>query len=161
MTYFTEETLEKVRRVAEICIKNRLNLATAESCTGGLLSALLTEQPGASQFFTHGFVTYANAAKTSMLQVPAKMIEERGAVSEPVACLMAENAIKIAGASVAVGITGVAGPDGGTHLKPVGLVHVAVAYLGGTTLHQRHIFTGDRHAIRLQAVHTALDMLLL
>jgi len=160
MSIFSEQLVVKAKRVATLCATNKLMLATAESCTGGLLSALFTELPGASKFFTHGFVTYANEAKIAMLRIDAKMIADRGAVSEPVACAMAENALKLAQAALAVAITGIAGPDGGTPHKPVGLVHIAVAYIGGTTAHQKCNFTGDREAIRLQAVEKALDMLL-
>ena len=136
-----------------------ITLATAESCTGGLISALITEIAGSSDVFTHGFITYANAAKTSMIGVPASLITQHGAVSEPVARAMAEGALDASGASVAVAVTGIAGPGGGSAEKPVGLVHIAVARVDGETLHERHVFTGDRASVRLQTVEAALALM--
>jgi len=136
-----------------------LTLATAESCTGGLIAALLTEIPGSSDVLTHGFVTYANAAKTGMIGVPTALLAEHGAVSETVARAMAEGALDASGASIAVAVTGVAGPGGGSVEKPVGLVHMAVARVGHETTHQKHIFRGDRSAIRLHAVQAALTLI--
>ena len=137
-----------------------LKLATAESCTGGLIAALITEIAGSSDVFTHGFITYANAAKTSMVGVPASLIAQHGAVSEPVARAMAEGALDASGANIAVAVTGVAGPGGGSAEKPVGLVHIAVALVDGKTMHQRHVFRGDRASVRLQTVEAALLLLL-
>lgn len=145
------ETLMAQARAAGV------HIATAESCTGGLIAALLTDIPGSSAVFTHGYITYANAAKTAMLGVPEALIQQHGAVSEHVAKAMAEGAHQQAGA-LAVAVTGIAGPGGGTTQKPVGLVHVAAAN-GKTTLHQRYEFAGDRSAIRLQSVEAALIML--
>ena len=137
-----------------------LKLATAESCTGGLIAALITEIAGSSDVFTHGFITYANAAKTSMVGVPASLIAQHGAVSEPVARAMAEGALDASGANIAVAVTGIAGPGGGSAEKPVGLVHIAVARVDGETMHQRHVFSGDRASVRLQTVEAALKMFL-
>lgn len=135
-------------------------IATAESCTGGLVAAALTEIPGASDVFERGFVSYSNAAKTALLGVPSGLIATHGAVSEPVARAMAEGAIAKAGVGAAVSITGIAGPGGGSLQKPVGLVHIAAARLGRRTLHAECRF-GDpgRGSVRLLAAHKALDLL--
>jgi len=137
-----------------------LMIATVESCTGGLVAGALTAIPGSSDVVDRGFVTYSNAAKTALVGVPAGLIADQGAVSEPVARDMAEGGLRAAGVGVAVAITGVAGPDGGTADKPVGLVHFAVARVGRPTLHQEMRF-GDigREAVRLASVRVALELL--
>lgn len=137
-----------------------LRLATAESCTGGLISALLTEFPGASTVVERGYVAYSNRAKTAFLQVPPELIAAKGAVSEEVARAMAEGALKRSGADLAVAVTGIAGPDGGTIDKPVGLVHIAAARQGKETLYEEHRF-GDigRSEVRLKTVDAALRLL--
>ncbi|CAA7626109.1 CinA family protein [Magnetospirillum sp. SS-4] len=137
-----------------------LMLATAESCTGGMVAAALTAIAGSSKVVERGFVTYSNQAKTEMLGVPAILIESHGAVSEAVARAMADGALARSRADVAIAITGIAGPGGGTAQKPVGLVHLARAERGGTTAHRSEIFAGDRDAVRLAAAMTALTMLL-
>ena len=137
-----------------------LKLTTAESCTGGLISALLTEIPGSSGVFTQGYITYANEAKIVMIGVDAALIAAHGAVSEPVARAMAEGALSAAQADMAVAVTGIAGPGGGTEQKPVGLVHFAVARRAGSTLHAVHQFRGGRSAVRMQAVAAALELIL-
>ena len=159
MTLFSAALSEKANAILAACKQQGVTLATVESCTGGLLSAILTELPGSSRMFTHGFVTYANEAKSEMVGVDAVLIEEYGAVSEPVARAMAEGALKTCSASLAISITGIAGPDGGSAEKPVGTVHFAAAMKGKPTIHQRLVFTGDRSAIRLAAVNAALDMI--
>lgn len=136
-----------------------LTLTTAESCTGGLLSALITEIPGSSDVFTHGYVTYSNAAKTAMLGVPEPLIKVHGAVSEKVAVALAENAQHTAGADIAVSITGIAGPGGATKDKPVGLVYIACARKGLKTLQVKYNFSGDRARVRLQAITAALELI--
>ena len=137
-----------------------LHLATAESCTGGLVAGLLTEIAGSSDVVERGFVTYSNAAKHELLGVPEAMLAEHGAVSEPVARAMAEGALAHSHADVTVSITGVAGPGGGSAAKPVGLVHFAAARRGGPALHRQCRF-GDigRAAVRLKAIEVALAML--
>jgi nicotinamide-nucleotide amidase len=142
------------------CRAKRLTLATAESCTGGLIAAILTEVPGSSDVFEGGFVTYSNAAKTEQLGVPAQLMEEHGAVSEPVARVMAAGALERSGADLSVAVTGVAGPGGGTAAKPVGLVHLGAARRGRQVLH-KEIRTGDigRRAIRLASVTEAFALL--
>lgn len=139
-------------------VARKLTCATAESCTGGLVAAAITAIPGASSMFTHGFVTYANEAKTQMLGVPATMLAEHGAVSEPVARAMAEGARARAGSDYAISTTGIAGPEGGSPDKPVGTVWFGLAGPKGTTSYH-HIFQGDREAIRAQAVRFILAQL--
>lgn len=117
------------------CSAAGLKLATAESCTGGLIAACLTEVPGSSNVVDCGFVTYSNEAKTQMLGVPAELIEAHGAVSEAVVRAMAEGAIARSRADIAIAVSGVAGPGGGTPKKPVGLVHLAATRRGGVTKH--------------------------
>ncbi len=133
-------------------------VATAESCTGGLLAELLTSIPGSSAAFEAGFITYANEAKTRQLGVPADLIAAHGAVSEPVAAAMAEGARRIAQADFGLGITGIAGPDGGTPEKPVGLIYVACADEEGVRVRECR-FSGDRALNRQLAARTALDLL--
>ncbi len=140
------------------CREKHLKLATAESCTGGLIAAILTEVAGSSDVFERGFVTYSNEAKTEMLGVPADLIASHGAVSEAVARAMALGALRHSRANIAVSVTGVAGPGGGTAGKPVGLVHLGVAR-GETVTHQE-IRLGDtgRRAIRLATVAEAFRL---
>jgi len=137
-----------------------LKIATAESCTGGLVAGLLTEIAGSSDVFERGFVTYSDRAKKDSLGVPGAMIRQHGAVSEPVARAMAEGAIRNSGAQLAIAITGIAGPGGGSDEKPVGLVHITAARAGEATLHRECRF-GDigRSEVRLKSVETALEML--
>jgi nicotinamide-nucleotide amidase len=139
--------------------RRRLKLATAESCTGGLVTALLTEIAGSSDVVERGFVTYSNAAKHEILGVPEAVLAEHGAVSEPVARAMVEGALARSRADVAVAVTGMAGPGGGTAAKPVGLVHIAAARKGGTVLHRECRF-GDlgRSAVRIASVEAALQL---
>jgi nicotinamide-nucleotide amidase len=136
-----------------------LKLAAAESCTGGLVVGLLTEIAGSSDVVERGFVTYSNAAKHELLGVPDEMLAAHGAVSEPVARAMAEGALAHSSADVAVSVTGVAGPGGGSAAKPVGLVHFAAARRGGETLHRECRF-GDigRSEVRLASVREALQL---
>lgn len=141
------------------CRAKGLTLATAESCTGGMVAAALTEIAGSSDVFDRGFVTYTNTAKHEMIGVPMPLFESVGAVSEEVARAMAEGARNTAGVGIACGITGVAGPGGGSAEKPVGLVHIAAAS-ALETLHERCHFDGDRHAVRVQSALTALKMMM-
>lgn len=135
-------------------------LATAESCTGGLVAAALTAVAGSSAVVDRGFVTYSNAAKTRMLGVPATLIDTHGAVSEPVARAMAEGARCESEAQVTVSVTGVAGPGGGTADKPVGLVHFASDGPRGVLHIERRFGDIGREAVRLESVRQALDVLL-
>lgn len=136
-----------------------LTLATAESCTGGLIAAALTAIAGSSATVLGGFVVYSNAMKTAQLGVPEDVLAAVGAVSEEVARLMAEGALARSGADMAVSCTGIAGPGGATPGKPVGLVHLAVARPGRPTMHAAEIFPGDRAAVRAATVDRALAML--
>ena len=135
-----------------------LRLATAESCTGGLIAAAITDIAGSSAVFTHGFVTYANAAKTQMLGVPAEMLAAHGAVSSETAAAMALGARNRAGADFAIATTGIAGPDGGTTEKPVGTVWFGLAAPAGVTTYHR-IFPGNRAEVRHASVEYALALL--
>lgn len=137
-----------------------LHIATAESCTGGLIAGALTEIPGSSDVVDRGFITYTNQAKTDLLGVPVALIAEHGAVSEDVARAMAEGALAHAHAQLAVSCTGIAGPSGGSASKPVGLVHLAAARAGQTTLHAECRF-GDigRDRVRIRSVEEALKLL--
>ena len=156
----SEQTRQSLcRLVANLMLKNKITLATAESCTGGLVAAACTDLPGSSQWFERGFVTYSNAAKTELLGVDAALIERDGAVSESVAMAMVQGAIKHSRAKVAVAVTGIAGPDGGSSKKPVGTVWIAWSVLGKTTA-TRHHFAGDRAAVREQTVLSALQGLI-
>ena len=130
-------------------------LATAESCTGGWIAKAITDLPGSSSWFGWGFVTYANDAKSGMLDVPSALLESHGAVSEPVARAMAEGARAVSGADFAVAVTGIAGPDGATPTKPVGTVWFAWAGPAGTHA-ECASFDGDRESIRRQSVWRAL-----
>lgn len=135
-----------------------LRIATAESCTGGMIAAALTDIAGSSDVFERGFVTYSNEAKTEMLGVPAELIAKFGAVSEQVAREMAAGALRHSRADMAVSVTGVAGPGGGSKEKPVGLVYLAIARRNGATHCERRQFPGGRAEIRCATVARALEM---
>jgi len=145
-----------------LCTKRGLKIATAESCTGGLIAAALTEIPGSSAVVDRGFVTYSDEAKTGLLGVPAKLLKDRniGAVSEEVVRAMVEGTIARSDAHLVIAVTGIAGPKGGSAQKPVGLVHFAAMKRGGNLRHAVHRF-GDlgRSGIRLATVREALAML--
>ncbi len=143
--------------VVRLLAEKRLTLATAESCTGGLISCRVTDVPGASAVFTHGFVTYANAAKVSLLGVPPADLDAHGAVSEPVARRMAEGALASSGADIAVAVTGIAGPDGGTPEKPVGTAWIGLAAKGAQTTAFKVFHPRNRHDFKLAVSQAALD----
>ena len=153
--------VERACAVMERAERNKLALVTAESCTGGLIAAVLSEAPGASDWLHGGFIVYTKQQKTAALGVDPALIARCRVVSEPVARAMAEGALKNSGAQLAVSCTGIAGPTGGTPAKPIGLVHFAVARAGQTTLHQECRF-GDigRSEIRMRSVEAALKLLL-
>jgi nicotinamide-nucleotide amidase len=136
-----------------------MKAVTAESCTGGGVAAALTDVAGSSQWFERGYVTYSNAAKVDDLGVDPAALERHGAVSVEVARQMAEGALRRSGADVAVALTGIAGPDGGSIEKPVGLVYLACGRRGGTVQVSRELYAGDRAAVREQAVAEALRRL--
>ena len=139
-------------------LQKRAMCATAESCTGGLVAGAITDIAGSSAWFERGFVTYTNESKQALLGVPEAVLREHGAVSEATARAMAEGALAQSLGHLAVAITGIAGPSGGSPEKPVGLVHLAVAGPGGT-IHARRQYPGDRASVRLFAVTGALDLL--
>lgn len=144
--------------ILKICRRRGLSLATAESCTGGLVAAIITEIAGSSYVLERGFVTYSNAAKHELLGVPERLLATHGAVSESVARAMAEGGRRKARVDICVSITGIAGPGGATPTKPVGLVHFACARRGRATVHKRFVFKGNRASIRRQAAATALAL---
>lgn len=149
------EKLEEV--VARVLTENRATIAVAESCTGGMLAERLTNVPGSSNYFLGGVVCYSNELKISFVDVPGEIIESKGAVSAEVALALADGIRRHAGATLGVGVTGIAGPGGGTPEKPVGLVHIAIADERGPR-ERRLRFPGDRERIRQQATQGALDM---
>ncbi len=152
----TERLISDAAELLEFLRERQLMLATAESCTGGMIAGTLTEVAGSSDVVDRGFVTYSNEAKQDMLGIPPALIREHGAVSEPVAVAMAEGALRNSRADIAVSVTGVAGPGGGTDTKPVGLVHIACARRGKATVHQRHVFADrGRGWIRQETVAQA------
>ncbi|MGE5540028.1 MAG: CinA family protein [Gemmatimonas sp.] len=159
-TLFPSEIVDLAGRVVATLRAKRLTLTTAESCTGGLIAGAITEIAGASDVLGRGLVTYANEAKVALLGVPKDVLAVEGAVSEAVARAMAEGALARSDADVAIAVTGIAGPGGGTTEKPVGLVHFGCARRGAETLHYREVFPGDRTAIRLATVRTALELVL-
>lgn len=160
MRSFPKSLVVRAERLLTAARAKGIRLATAESCTGGLVAALLTEIPGSSEVVERGFITYSNAAKSEMLGVPASLIRKHGAVSREVARAMAEGALAHSPADLAVAVTGVAGPGGGSAAKPVGLVEFACAARRGATILATERY-GDlgRSQIRLIAVATALAML--
>ncbi|PLR26692.1 damage-inducible protein CinA [Caulobacter zeae] len=140
--------------------EKKLRLAAVESCTGGLVAGSICAISGASDVFERGFVTYTNRAKSEMVGVPGDLIADNGAVSEPVARMMAEGGLANSNAHVAVAITGIAGPGGGTPMKPVGTVHFAVARATRSVVHRHEHFEGlPREGVQLAAIRTALEML--
>lgn len=154
------QILDAAQDLLELSRRQGLMIATAESCTGGLIAGSLTDIAGSSDVVERGFVTYSNEAKNELIDVPMPMIMKFGAVSEPVAIAMAEGALQHSRAHLAVAVTGVAGPGGGTDEKPVGLVHLACAARGLDTIHQRHVFADrGRSFIRWQTVAQAFRML--
>ncbi len=154
---FGEGDVTFAEAVGAALVRAKLRLAVAESCTGGLVGQLLTARSGASEFFAGGAVVYENRAKVALLGVPEALLVEHGAVSEAVARAMAEGARSVFAADIALAITGIAGPGGGTAEKPVGLVHLAMAGQSGTE-HRQRTFNGDREMIRLWAAYNALGM---
>ena len=157
---FATPLVDEARRLLAAYRRVGLTIATAESCTGGLIAALLTEIPGSSEVLERGFVAYSNAAKSESLGVADALLAEHGAVSGPVAGAMAEGALARSRAEIAISVTGLAGPGGGSATKPIGLVHLALARRGGDTWLREYRF-GDvgRDRVRAQALDAALDLL--
>jgi nicotinamide-nucleotide amidase len=155
-------TPDLIALASEVLAKARaqgLKIATAESCTGGLIAGLLTEIPGSSDVFERGFVTYSNDAKRELLGVPEDLLRARGAVSAQVAEAMAQGALKHSAADAAVAVTGIAGPGGGTRDKPVGLVFIAVARGGEVRMEEHRFGDPGRSEIRLRTAEAALHLL--
>lgn len=156
---FDPEITTTAATLLEAYRKAGLHIVTAESCTGGLIAACLTEIAGSSDVVERGFVTYSNESKIELLRVPADALEKHGAVSPHVARAMAEGALAHSRADVAVSVTGIAGPGGATPAKPVGLVYLACQRRGREPLIERHQFHGDRRAVRLAALEAAFELL--
>jgi len=155
---FPDTTLQLARDLLAASDMRGVRLATAESCTGGLIAGCLTEIAGSSAVVDRGYVIYDNRAKVEMLGVSETTLATDGAVSEATAREMVEGALVRSGCGLAVAVTGIAGPGGGSEAKPVGLVHIAAGTRGCDILHERHIFPGDRSAIRLATVEAALEL---
>ena len=156
---FEPETLTLAQSVLDACRGRGWHVATAESCTGGLVAGALTAIGGSSDVVERGFVTYSNEAKSELLGVPPETIAAHGAVSNETAAAMAEGAVARAPVDLAISVTGIAGPGGGSAAKPVGLVIFGVARRDGPTHTERRVFDGDRSAVRQAALHTALGLL--
>lgn len=156
--YISEELSLKL---LQACRQHKMTLATAESCTGGLIIAALTDIAGSSDVVDRGFITYSNNAKSDLLGVPRAMLAQYGAVSGEVAIAMAEGGLKNAQTDLCIAVTGIAGPGGATLTKPVGLVYMAVARKGHPTLHQEmHYHNKSRHQVRMATVQSALHLCL-
>lgn len=151
--------LDLSKQINYLAIANKTKIATAESCTGGLLASCLTAIEGASKYFDYGFITYSNEAKTHMLGVEQKILERCGAVSRETAIAMATGAMKQSKSSIAISITGIAGPGGGSVTKQVGTVYYGIASMSNTKA-RLFRFTGDRSLIRYKATKEALSLLL-
>jgi nicotinamide-nucleotide amidase len=154
-----DETLEQAAALLELCRQRGIMLATAESCTGGLIAAALTAIAGSSDVVDRGFVTYSNEAKHDLVGVPMALIETHGAVSEEVAAAMAAGALARSRAGIAVAVTGVAGPGGGSAAKPVGLVWFGLAVAQAAVRAERMVFPGDRMEVRAATVAHAFAMI--
>jgi len=154
------ELLTAAGSIIELCRQHGEMLATAESCTGGLIGGCLTAVDGSSRVVDGGFITYSNEAKMAMLGVSGDLLAQHGAVSEQVARAMAEGALRHSPlATITVAVTGIAGPGGGSAEKPVGLVHFGCAGGHRPTLHQSQVFKGDRHQVRRQTILTAFSII--
>ncbi|HIF60415.1 MAG TPA: CinA family protein [Rhodospirillales bacterium] len=157
---FPKELTELTNKLISSCRNQDIKIATAESCTGGLIAGCLTSISGSSDVFERGFNTYSNNAKVEMLDVPIDMIIARGAVSETVAIAMCEGALKNAPVQLTVSVTGIAGPAGGTHEKPIGTVYIASARDGRDTVSKCYTFDGNRDKIRVSTIKKAIEIML-
>lgn len=156
---FSVALVNLANTVIRRCQTQQCALTVAESCTGGLIAGCLTEVPGVSTVFERGFVTYGNGAKHEMLGVSKEVLKRCGAVSEEAVTAMAEGALERAKAGVAIAVSGIAGPGGGSPERPVGLVHLAAVRRGHAVRHHSQVFSGDRAAVRLATVEAALTLL--
>ncbi|MGY8992935.1 MAG: CinA family protein [Rhodospirillales bacterium] len=159
MSLFPKDLEREAMALLQVCRKHGLTVATAESCTGGLVAGCLTAIAGSSDVIDRGFVSYTNEAKQEMLGVPVQLLESHGAVSEQVARAMAVGAVDRAQTDVAVAVTGIAGPGGATPNKPVGLVYFAAARCCGETISEYHVLPGDRTDVRVASVRIAISLL--
>lgn len=157
--HYTETISSLVHQVKERCLKNNLTISTAESCTGGLIGGAITSEPGISACYPGGIVSYANEVKNEILGVSKETLSSVGAVSPECAKQMAEGVRLLLKTDSAVAVTGIAGPDGGTPQKPVGVVYIATATPNRTTV-EKNIFSGNRDEVRQATVKKALEMLL-
>jgi PncC family amidohydrolase len=157
---FSKSLINQVKKILKKAEEKNLKIAIAESCTGGLLSGLFTEIPGSSKVFDRAFVTYSNAAKNEMLGVKKETLKNFGAVSEEAAREMAEGVIKNSASQIAIAITGIAGPDGETKRKPVGLVYIGICQNKKTSV-KKFNFSGNRQEIRLKSIEAALKIIIL
>ena len=157
---FSREHKNLIQKLARQCLEKDISLVTAESCTGGLLSSLLTQEAGSSRWFDRGFVTYSNNSKIDSLGVQRKTLENFGAVSQEVANEMSKGALKNSEANLGISITGIAGPDGGSLAKPVGTVYFSIANQKKVILEQQSGFKGSRETIRKESVFFVLNKLL-
>ncbi|MGE0284249.1 MAG: CinA family protein [Rhodospirillaceae bacterium] len=160
MTELPSDLLALAKDVLVAAKAGGKHIVTAESCTGGLIGGCLTAIPGSSDSFDGGLITYSDESKVSLLGVPRDAIAENGAVSDIVAAAMAEGALAASGADIAISVTGIAGPDGGSKTKPVGLVYMALAQTSRDALVKRYVFAGTRTDVRRAAVGAALELLL-
>lgn len=157
--FFTSDLIAKVQKILKTAERKNLKITCAESCTGGLLSALFTEVAGSSKVFERGFITYSNQAKTDLLQVSENLLAKHGAVSPETAAAMAKGATKNSQAQIAIAITGIAGPDGASKEKPIGLVYIATYNKNSDqAIVRKFNFSGDRSEVRKSAVAAALEM---
>ena len=154
-----EKAYDLAKELYESLKEKGYTVATAESCTGGLIGATLTKVPGMSECYGFGVVTYANEAKEKLLGVKHETLETLGAVSSETACQMAEGALNLSGADISVAVTGIAGPGGGTKEKPVGLVYIGIGIKGKSNVAYKNIFKGSRDDVRIQTVCKALELL--
>ncbi|MFC1659370.1 CinA family protein [Pseudomonadota bacterium] len=157
---FSKKLIKKAQKLIKICREKNIKVVTAESCTGGLVSTLITSISGSSAVFDRGFVTYSNEAKMELLEVDRDVLQEKGAVSKEVSNAMVMGALANSNANLGVSITGIAGPNGGTEKKPVGLVHISACINNTVLQHKRNIFKGSREEIRNSSTETAIDMML-
>ncbi len=148
-----------VEQLFALARQKGIKIATAESCTGGMISAAITAESGSSDIFDRGFISYSNHAKIQMLDVPAHLIEHYGAVSAEVANAMAQGAIAKSNAQLSVSVTGIAGPTGATPLKPLGTVYISIAHKEGSAIATHFCFAGNRQAVRQQTVNQAIILL--
>jgi PncC family amidohydrolase len=158
--FFTLDLIIKIKEIIKLAVKNQAKITCAESCTGGLLSALLTENSGASEIFECGFIIYSNQAKSTLLNIDPKLITKHGAVSSQIAKQMAIKSLDNSKATISIAITGIAGPKGGSKLKPVGLVYIASLNKKTKKLTAKKFnFKGSRFEIRKQSLLAAIEML--